>query len=264
MNSLTHLKLPEDGGRHRQKKLGATTEALPQIGFDRFVSADWVTCVLKIRTGVNQPSQLDELLKGAGLGNEARAKTITKLNALGLRPRVELADFVDRGIKLAAGVKCESSVVLFAWGVAIATYPFFGKVAEVVGRLTSIQGDCSTAEIHRRMVETYGDRQVTKRATQAVLQSQCNWGVLERVEKGRRAIRMSPIAVDNEDIAAWLIEAAVRYLGKPISVRNLQSLPALFPFNFQRPLTYVVSKSSKFDVWPDGANDQLIALQAAY
>jgi hypothetical protein len=62
--------------------------------------------------------------------------------------------------------------------MAIAAYPFFGKVAELIGRLTAIQGDCATAEIHRRMAETYGEREGTHRAANRVIQTQASWGPL--------------------------------------------------------------------------------------
>lgn len=65
-------------------------------------------------------------------------------------------------------------------GVAIATYPFFGKVAELVGRLSALQGDCASARVHRRMSEIYGEREGTRRMTNMVIQSQASW-VPERV-----------------------------------------------------------------------------------
>jgi trans-2-enoyl-CoA reductase len=40
--------------------------------------------------------------------------------------------------------------------MAVATYPFFDKCAELVGRLSNIQGDCASAEVHRHVIETYG------------------------------------------------------------------------------------------------------------
>lgn len=89
---------------------------------------------------------------------------------------------------------------------------FFGKkVAELIGRLSAIQGDCATAEIHRRMCETYGEREGTRRMTNMVIQSQASWGTVERVEKGRRVIRLAPMTVDSDELTVWLIEAAVRY-----------------------------------------------------
>ena len=81
----------------------------PQIGFDRFIQLDWVAAALKVRAGVASLDELNELLDAAGLGNEAKAKTRTKLNALALEPRPELADLIDRGVP-------ESSIVVVGFG----------------------------------------------------------------------------------------------------------------------------------------------------
>ncbi len=165
-------------------------KSVPQIGFDRFIQLDWVAAVIKVRAGTTSLEALNELLETSVLGKESRAKTRTKLNALGLEPRPELVDFIERGVNTFKGSNKSEDIAAFAWGSAIASYPYFGKIAEFTGRLTSIQGDCSVAEIHRRMSEVYGDRDATKRATQAVIQTQANWGAIERVEKGKRLVRL--------------------------------------------------------------------------
>ena len=235
----------------------------PQIGFDRFIQLDWVAAVLAVRNGATSIGELNELLRSSGLGKEALAKSLTKLNGLGLQPRRDIADFVDRGRSAIHLGTRPDAVAAYGWGVSIATYPFFGKVAELVGRLTLLQGDCSSAEIHRRMSEVYGDREVTKRATQAVLQTQSNWGSLQRVDKGKRLVRLAPTTVDSDELTAWLIEAAVRYAGKPVAVPSLQSLPVLFPFDLTRPLAYVVSNSPNLSLRSDGSSNQFVSLQPA-
>ena len=234
----------------------------PQIGFDRFIQLDWVAVVLAVRNGTTSPDELNELLKSSGLGKEALAKTLTKLNGLGLQPRRNLADFVDRGRSVIHDQAGADKVAAYGWAVSIATYPFFGKVAELAGRLTLLQGDCSIAEIHRRMSEVYGDREVTKRATQAVLQTQSNWGAVKRVDKSKRLVRMAATTIDNDELTAWLIEAAVRYTGKPVSVPSLQSLPVLFPFTLTRPLGYVVSNSANLSLRSEGPSNQFVALRS--
>ena len=207
----------------------------PQIGFDRFIQFDWATVALNVRAGMVGLDDLNALLDAAGLGVEAKKKTRTVLNRLWLEPRSELVDYADRGVAI---YKEQQGIPVSAlcWGMAVATYPFFGKVAELVGRLSAIQGDCASAEVHRRMSETYGEREGTRRMTNMVIQSEASWGAVERVENGKRVIRSDPTMVDNDELTAWLIEAAVRYAGKPISVPSLQSLPVLFPFTFKRPL----------------------------
>src|SRR5450759_4105919 len=123
--------------------------AAPKIGFDRFIHIDWVNTALKVRAGAVSKEELAELLLNAGLSLEARKKTRTVLNRLWLEPRSELAEFADRGVQIYK-TNPDSSVPALSWGMAIATYPFFGKVAELVGRLSALQGDCTSAEVHRR------------------------------------------------------------------------------------------------------------------
>jgi len=235
----------------------------PQIGFDRFIQIDWVAAALRVRNRITSLDDLNGLLDDAGLGKEAKIKTRTKLNALVLDPRSDLSEFIDRGINLftEAG-STQQDATCFAWGAALATYPYFGKVAEFTGRLTSIQGDCSVAEIHRRMSEVYGEREITKRATQAVLQTQANWGAIQRVEAGKRLARLASTSVADPIKISWLIEAALRYQGRPVGLATLQSTPVLYPFTFESPLAYVVCHSSELELRSEGPTQQFVALKA--
>jgi hypothetical protein len=152
-------------------------------------------------------------------------------------------------------------IAAFAWGAAIASYPYFGKVAELTGRLTSIQGDCSVAEIHRRISEVYGDREVTKRATQAVIQTQTNWGAIERVENGKRLMRLAITTLTNHQAVAWLVEAVLRYTGKAVSITGLQSMAVIYPFVLDQPLAYVLSNSPTLELRSDGSSTQFVDLR---
>lgn len=233
----------------------------PQIGFDRFIQLDWVAAALKVRAGVASLDELNELLDAAGLGSEAKIKTRTKLNALVLEPRSALVDFIDRGIDLFATSKPLQDAAYFAWGSALSTYPYFGKVAEFTGRLTAMQGDCSMPEVHRRMSELYGERGNIKTATRAVIQSQVDWGAIRRVTKGNRIERLAPKPVDDPVTISWLIEAALRYHGKAMALATLQSTAALYPFSLEQPLGYVVSKSPMLELRSAGSASHFVALR---
>ena len=237
--------------------------SVPKIGFDRFVPLEWAAGALKVRAGITELDDLDALLAPAKLGVEAREKTFTKLNALWLHPRAELLDFSSRAVELFKAHP-DIPVAALSWGMAIASYPFFGKIAEIVGRLTALHGDCTSAEIHRRMSEVYGERAVTKRATQAVIQTQASWGALERVEKGSRIIRLTQTPIASDVLAAWLIEAAVRCMGKPLSVPSLQSLAVLFPFALVQPLSYVISAYPNLEIRANGPSNQVVDLSGSY
>jgi hypothetical protein len=97
--------------------------------------------------------------------------------------------------------------------------------------------------------------------TNMVIQTQTGWGAVERVNGGKRIIRRAPLTIDNDELTAWLVEAAVRYTEKPVSVSILQALPVLFPFNLSRPLAYVVSNSPNLDLRSEGPSNQLVALR---
>lgn len=235
----------------------------PQIGFDRFIPLDWVAAALDVCAGRASPQQLHAKLTAAGLGKEALDKTQTKLKALALEPRADLVDFIGRGVAPFVRAESPGDILPFAWGAAIVAYPYFGKVAEFTGRLTAIQGDCSVAEIHRRMSEVYGDREVVKRATQAVLQTQSDWGAVKRVESGKRLIRTAQLPIADKSVVAWLLEAAVRYHGRAVALAGIQSAAVLYPFTLDQPLGFVVSTSDALELRTEGAGERLVALRAA-
>lgn len=234
----------------------------PQIGFDRFIPLEWAAAALRVRADLGTLDDLNALLDAAELGVAARKKTRTVLNRLWLEPRPELADFAERGVAI-FNADPSISISALTWGMAIATYPFFGKVAELVGRLSALQGDCASAEVHRRMSETYGEREGTYRMTNMVLQSQASWGAIERVENGKRLVRLKPIVVSDVQTVAWLVEAVLRYVGKAVSVPALSSQAVLYPFVLDQPLGYLVSKSPKLVVHSQGPSSQVVALKVS-
>jgi hypothetical protein len=240
--------------------LNNTPAAAPRIGFDRFIPLDWATCALKVRGGAQDAETIDTLLDTAGLGIPSRTKTRSVLNGLWLEPRAELIGFAQRCLGIWQEFP-EVPVPALCWGMAIAAYPFFGKVAELVGRLTTIQGDCTAAELHRRLAETYGEGEVTRRAANRVLQTQASWGTCERVDKGRRVIRNPPTTIANEALIAWLIEAAIRYTGRAISVSGLASAAVLYPFRLDHSLTLVVSRSPTLELRSEGSGSPLVMIQ---
>lgn len=71
-------------------------------------------------------------------------KTRSVLKGLWLEPWADLIPLANRGVEILAELDAPA-VPALCWGMAIMGYPFFGKVAELIGRLTSIQGECTSA-----------------------------------------------------------------------------------------------------------------------
>jgi hypothetical protein len=231
----------------------------PQIGFDRFIQRDWALLALRIRAGRRTLDDLDEVLASSHSGPEAKKKTRTVLNRLWLEPRAGLVDFADRGVEIFCDGP-ETMVPVLTWGMALATYPFFGKVAEIVGRLTTIQGDCTSAEVHRRMAEIFGEREGTRRMTNMVLQSQASWGAIERTDKGKRIERKKATDLQGSAVAAWLAEACLRYNGRALPVASIESSPTIYPFVLGGSTAYLFSQYKALEMRVDSAGNQVVGI----
>ena len=230
-----------------------------QIGFDRFIDLDWAAKALHIRAGMADLEELGQMLDSSHTGPAAKKKTRTVLNRLWLEPRAELVDFADRGVAIFRDAP-DTSASPFTWGMALATYPFFGKVAEIVGRLTALQGDCTSAEIHRRMAEIYGEREGTRRMTNMVLQSQASWGAIERVDKGKRIVRQTAMNLNGLPVAAWLAEACIRFNGRALPIASIESSPAIYPFVLGGSTAYLLFQSRALEMRVDSAGNQVVGL----
>jgi len=240
--------------------LTSTKSSAPHIGFDRFIPLDWAVCALRVRAGQETSETLEALISEKGPSEASRKKTRSVLKGLCLAPRADLTPFADRGAEFLAEVD-GTAVPALCWGMAISAYPFFGKVAELTGRLTAVQGDCASKEIHRRMAETYGERETAYRAANRVIQTQADWGSLERVDKSRRIIRRTPMTISHDGLTAWLIEAAIRYTGRAMPVITLQSSAVLYPFSLDQPLAFIVSRSPTLQLRADGSQSRIVAIE---
>lgn len=235
------------------------TTKLPLIGFDRFVDIEWCRSALEAAAAQNSIEVIRDQIATVLTGAESQRKTLDVLKRMSTKPFEHLVDFISRGIAIYR--KQGASVALpLIWGASIASYPFFGKTSETVGRLLALQGDCAIKELQRRMAEQYGDRNGIERAVARVLQSQVSWEALIRDETAKRVIKSHSMMIEDDELSVWLIEAAVRYVGKPLSVTSLQSLPVLFPFTLTRPLGYVMSISENLSIRTEGMSNQFVEL----
>lgn len=237
------------------------TTKVPLIGFDRYVDIDWCRSALDAAATKQSieivRSQVATMLPGV----ESQRKTLDVLKRLSTKPFEHLAGFIERGVFIYK--RLGPDVVLpLIWGASIASYPFFGKTSEMAGRLLALQGDCSIKELQRRMAEQYGDRSGIERAVNRVLQSQASWHSLERDETVGRINKLAAVLISDDELSAWLLEAALRYAGKPVSVLSLQSLPVLFPFNLAGALTYLVSNSPSLELRTQGMSERLVTLRS--
>jgi len=208
------------------------------VGFDRKIQLDWLDATADwaaeglpsaaIRSNLSQ--FLQDKVAGSGRRG-AREKTITVLTHIWANVPNSIKPLRDEALSLIENRSGLARLPLH-WGMALATYPFFGDVASMTGRLIGLQGTAALSQITRRMTEAWGDRGIVLRATRHVVRTMVLWGVMqETVDPGvyRGSERLT---VKNRDgLGTWLVRARVvdpRY--RPVALTALLESPALFPY----------------------------------
>jgi hypothetical protein len=65
-------------------------------------------------------------------------------------------------------------------------------------------------------------------------------------------------------VAAWLVEAVLRSINKPLSVTLIRSMPVIFPIVLPQALAYIASRSTYLELRSEGPGSQLVALRSAF
>ncbi|MER9225798.1 hypothetical protein NKI39_09085 [Mesorhizobium sp. M0664] len=209
------------------------------IGFDRTIHIEWLDIAAARASRGESPIEirkvlwdfLEDLVPG-NTNNSGRGKTLTVLTRIWLTVPDQVEPLRDHALKSLAKASTEDRLAIH-WAMVIATHPFFFDVAADLGKLLALHGQGNRSQVKRRMTEAWGDRSTLERTIQHVIKSMAQWGVLHPgLEKGSLAGGRKPIQVSNE-IAGLLVRGVLLSQGHGISIAQLVSHPALFPFNIK-------------------------------
>lgn len=248
-----------------------TDGALRPVGISQRVRIEWLDEAARlVRTGhdsAQTAATLDELLLdkvsvGGTARRNNREKTITILARVWSRPSPSLTQLRDAGLRLLANASPADRLPVH-WGMTMATYPFWSAVAAQVGRLLRLQGVGTAAQINRRVQERYGQRPTVARATQRVVRSFVDWGVLDDTGTRGRYAPAAPHPVSSPERVAWLAEAALHArAGAPTPPTDLLNHPNLFPFGVSYvPPRSLAAASPRLDMVQHGLDSELMVLR---
>ncbi|HPH11072.1 MAG TPA: hypothetical protein PKW59_09430 [Thermotogota bacterium] len=252
------------------------TQKNASVGYSQRIRLEWfeytVNLILegKDKTAINLA--LQEFLKDkVSVGGSAkgcnREKIISILRTVWLKPSNELEVLRNTGlnflsIRPSLSIPNDLSIVIH-WGMATATYSFWSAVASHTGRLLKLQGFASASQIQRRIRELYGERETVSRATQRVLRTYIDWGVLQ--ETGTKGVYSAgkTIAVKDPQLAVWLVEASLHSRTQGSAPLNeLLDNPALFPIRIKPiPAESLLNLSPRLELLRHGLDNELIILK---
>lgn len=242
------------------------------IGFDRKIRVDWLDATARLAaeglSAANVREQLDDLLDGqvAGKGpHSARGKTKTVLLRIWVTVPQAAVPLRDEALDL-VGRGGTPDLRPLHWGMCLATYPFFRDVASITGRLLALQGTIALSMINTRIAQRHGARSTVFRASQRVIRSMVDWGVLDEARR-RGVFRAAPSvevpgAVSSRSlVTGWLIEAALLASGRQsMRLGSLVRHPMLFPF--RTPSTgHDTISHTRLDLFREGGGEDVVGLR---
>lgn len=241
-----------------------------EIGFSQRIRLEWLERTTElvlagysrkdVKLALDQMLQ-DRLSVGSNPERGNREKAITILLRTWVSVPKPLECLRDDGLALLQQSPPDAHLPLH-WGMTMAAYPFFGAVAETVGRLLRLQGSFAAAEVQRRIRERFGERETVARAARRVLRCFVDWGVLKDTTAKGRYEGAAVHVVRDRKVVVWLIEAALIAGGSRSSaLRALVHYPSLFPYDLGLINAFDLNGNSRFELLRQGLDEDVVMLR---
>jgi len=175
---------------------------------------------------------VDQRLRDELPGKDARAKAAGILLRIWSGVEPKHVALKDRAVALLPRISGQERIWLH-WGMAALAYPFFRDLAEVIGRMLTLQDDIANAQVQTRLMAAWGDRATSKEAAGKLITSMVDWEVLRATKTKGHFLLARKMATTVTELQLWLLEAMLSASASDeIEAHQLLRLPELFPFSF--------------------------------
>ena len=238
-----------------------------QIGFSQRIHLDWLEYTANLVLAGNLRDEIvaalsERLREKLSVGNEPergnRDKAISILTKVWVSVPTKLQALRDEGLDHLRSHH-PNQRMLVHWCMCMAVYPFFGTVADAVGRLLRLQGTAGAARVQRRLRERYGERETVARAARRILRAYIDWAVLQETdEKGLYCTTAKRPIVDLP-LALWTIKAVLCATGDtPRQASTLLHGPHLFPFDLLLPPIKDLEACPELEITRHGLDQEIV------
>jgi hypothetical protein len=235
---------------------------LPPIvtGIDRFIAQRWADYALDLLItadpAVDRYAQLKTWLDGEIAGKESSMKTASQIRRLWLDPNGKTQLLRSRAIQSGIVEDLAGRNVLHL-GMAINVFPLFREVCGVVGRLTGLQGVCTSQETCQRVMEKYGNPKSVPHMVWRVFKTLVDWQLMEKTGK---TYKTRLIEVENSTLGGWFLEALLfSQSDQQLALSDLQTLPERLGIQVQGERD-IIRENPNLSVIRDGTAVERVAL----
>ncbi len=245
------------------------TKPVP-VGFSQRVRLEWLDetarllCEGRTEAEIRAALKEDILRERLSVGSKAKKGNRQKATCVLMRTWVTVppraAWLRDHALELLAHFGPEERLILH-WGLCMVAYPFFTLVAGTTGRLLRLQGAAAQSQVLSRVWKQIGQRPTVTRATQRVLRSFADWGVL--VDTSERGLyKLGPVrSVADPALTAWLVEATLMAANETQAPLNaVRRNPALFPFSLEALAAGILSRQARLEIYRQALDEEMVAL----
>lgn len=207
---------------------------IKKVGFSRALKVEWLNTAVEIYENTRETDKAEiaikEYLSDKINGQESRRKCFNILMAAWVNVPESNQPLRDSGLEL-YNISDNDDKIVLHWGALMMAFPIFTDVASTVGRLLFLNESFQLATITKRVYEIWGERDTVKYATEKIIATMKEFGVISRGKKPGEYKRGKFIVIENLRHKLFLVNSYMLAADRAtLQYDTIEGQYPLFPF----------------------------------